>query len=181
MTTTEPPMMATATAASNDEKPQQDGDHDEKPQQNGNGDVKPQQPEASPAPLRDDWGREFAPPGWRERAERMLKSEYQHFPEAAQQRLKKSYASFYEFLVENPFVDSVTKMPIGSSSTTTMNGSTLSNGDVPPTLHGFGERAGSGWRGRRPSHRTIVGVPVLQSQFRSSTRSAGQIRYFKGD
>jgi len=52
----------------------------------------------------DDWGREYAPKGWRELADRMLVAEYAHLPIERQQQLKKSYASFYEFLVENPFV-----------------------------------------------------------------------------
>lgn len=52
----------------------------------------------------DDWGREYAPRGWRELADRMLETEYAHLPVERQQQLKRSYASFYEFLVENPFV-----------------------------------------------------------------------------
>ena len=52
----------------------------------------------------DGWGREYAPKGWRELADRMLVTEYGHLPVAQQEQLKRSFASFYEFLVENPFV-----------------------------------------------------------------------------
>lgn len=54
---------------------------------------------------RDDrWGREHAPAGWREKAVDMLLREYQHEPIDTQARLIKAFASFYEFLVDNPFV-----------------------------------------------------------------------------
>jgi Arginine-tRNA-protein transferase, C terminus len=49
------------------------------------------------------WGREHAPAGWREKALDMLSHEYQHLTAETQRRLVKSFAAFYEFLVENPF------------------------------------------------------------------------------
>jgi arginine-tRNA-protein transferase len=45
-----------------------------------------------------------APVGWLESARAMLKREYHHLPASQLERIAKSYQSFYEFLVENPFV-----------------------------------------------------------------------------
>jgi arginine-tRNA-protein transferase len=44
-----------------------------------------------------------APVGWLESARAMLKREYPHVPVSQLERIAKSYQSFYEFLVENPF------------------------------------------------------------------------------
>jgi arginyl-tRNA--protein-N-Asp/Glu arginylyltransferase len=48
-----------------------------------------------------------APVGWLESARAMLRNEYRHLrPDASQlERIAKSFRSFYEFLVENPFLD----------------------------------------------------------------------------
>ena len=51
----------------------------------------------------DEWGR-LAPPGWREQAYTMLTNEYASLEKHRQERIRRSFASFYEFLVENPFV-----------------------------------------------------------------------------
>jgi arginine-tRNA-protein transferase len=44
-----------------------------------------------------------APVGWLGSARAMLKREYQHLPASQLERIAKSFVSFYEFLVENPF------------------------------------------------------------------------------
>jgi arginine-tRNA-protein transferase len=44
-----------------------------------------------------------APVGWLESARTMLKNEYRHLPTSQLERIAKSFVSFYEFLVENPF------------------------------------------------------------------------------
>jgi arginine-tRNA-protein transferase len=44
-----------------------------------------------------------APVGWLDSTREMLKREYQHLPAKQQRRITKSFVSFYEFLVENPF------------------------------------------------------------------------------
>lgn len=45
-----------------------------------------------------------APVGWLASARAMLKKEYKHLPVTQLERIAKSFVSFYEFLVENPFV-----------------------------------------------------------------------------
>lgn len=54
--------------------------------------------------LYDDWDREYcAPNGWRQQAEQMLTEEYGHLSMEKRQQLEKSFLTFCEFLVENPF------------------------------------------------------------------------------
>lgn len=53
-----------------------------------------------------DWATQ-SPPGWRERAESMLQSEYANLPSERRERLRFAFRSFYEFLVDNPFDNSV--------------------------------------------------------------------------
>jgi arginyl-tRNA---protein transferase len=49
------------------------------------------------------WGCDHAPLGWQVEAMEMLTREYSHLPPSRRARVTRAYASFYEFLVENPF------------------------------------------------------------------------------
>jgi arginyl-tRNA---protein transferase len=49
------------------------------------------------------WGCDYAPLGWRDEAMEMLTREYSHLSPSQRERVTRAYASFYEFLVENPF------------------------------------------------------------------------------
>ena len=63
-----------------------------------------QDPLTTGSASRHDWGR-FAPPGWVDRAKNMLLSEYMDLSEVRRASLVRAFVSFYEFLVENPFIE----------------------------------------------------------------------------
>lgn len=67
-----------------------------------------------------NWGHDHSPAGWREKVVDMLSHEYRLLPADTQKRLVKAYASFYEFLVENPF-----------DNESRMDSSSTNNGKVP--------------------------------------------------
>jgi arginine-tRNA-protein transferase len=60
-----------------------------------------QQPSAS-----SEWATR-APSGWRAKADSVLESEYSHLASERYERLRSAFRSFYEFLVENPFVNNI--------------------------------------------------------------------------
>jgi arginine-tRNA-protein transferase len=68
-----------------------------------------------------------APVGWLESAQTMLKREYRHLPASQLERIAKSYQSFYEFLVENPFAATPESESLASGT-----GGTNSKSKPPP-------------------------------------------------
>jgi arginine-tRNA-protein transferase len=69
-----------------------------------------------------------APTGWLESARAMLKKEYPHLPASQLERIAKSFQSFYEFLVENPFAATAGE----NEASTSMTGETISKSKPPP-------------------------------------------------
>jgi arginyl-tRNA--protein-N-Asp/Glu arginylyltransferase len=61
-----------------------------------------------------DWG-QHAPSGWREAAIEMLNNEYRKCPSGKLRKLVSAFGSFYEFLVENPFLNPSKSSDLGGS------------------------------------------------------------------